>query len=70
METHQSWGRYAIFITWLHRHFPTQGSWIFRYLKTLFFMDLFIALFATSVGHVSCRKNCQTPMSILPNLAR
>ena len=34
METHHSWGRYAIYMTWLHRHFPTQGSWIFRYLKT------------------------------------
>ena len=33
-ETHQSWGRYAIYITWLHRHFPSQGSWIFRCLQT------------------------------------
>ena len=70
METHHSWGRYAIYMTWLHRQFPTQGSWIFHYLKTLFFMDVFIVLFVSTVVHVSWRKNCRTPMSILPNLAR
>ena len=34
METHRSWGRYAIYMICLQRHFPTQGPWIFRYLKT------------------------------------
>ena len=29
-----SWGRYAIYITWLHRHFPTHGWRVFCYLKT------------------------------------
>ena len=70
METHHSWGRYAIYMTWLHRQFPTQGSWIFHYLKTLFFMDVFIVLFVSTVVHVSWRKNRRTPMSIFPNLAR
>ena len=37
---------------------------------TLFFMDVFIVLFVSTVVHVSWRKNCRTPMSILPNLAR
>ena len=28
-----SWGHYAIYITWLHRHFPSEGVTVFRYLK-------------------------------------
>ena len=28
-----SWGHYAIYITWLHQHFPYQGLIVFRYLK-------------------------------------
>ena len=34
MYQQMSWGRYAIFIAWLHQHFPLQGYWVFRYLKT------------------------------------
>ena len=70
METHRSWGRYAIYITWLQRHFPRQGPWIFHYLKTLFFMDVFIVLFVSTVVHVSWRKNGRPPMSIPSSLAR
>ena len=28
-----SWGHYAIYITWLHRRFPSEGVTVFRYLK-------------------------------------
>ena len=28
-----SWGHYAIYITWLHRHFPSEGVTVFRYLR-------------------------------------
>ena len=28
-----SWGHYAVFITWLHRHFPFEGIKVFCYLK-------------------------------------
>ena len=34
MYQQMSWGRYAIYITWLHQHFPHQGYWVFLYLKT------------------------------------
>ena len=33
MRRNASWGRYAVYITWLHRHFPSQGYIVFRYLK-------------------------------------
>ena len=33
MRQNASWGRYAVYITWLHRHFPSQGYMVFRYLK-------------------------------------
>ena len=33
MRQNASWGRYAVYITWLHRHFPSQGYIVFRYLK-------------------------------------
>ena len=29
-----SWGRYAIYITWLNQHFRYQGVIVLRYLKT------------------------------------
>ena len=28
-----SWGHYAVYITWVHRHFPSEGIKVFRYLK-------------------------------------
>ena len=28
-----TWGHYAIYITWLHRHFPSEGLIVFRYSK-------------------------------------
>ena len=33
MKQHASWGRYAVYITWLDRKFPYQGVIVFRYLK-------------------------------------
>ena len=30
-----SWGHYAIYITWLHWHFPSEGVTVFRYLKSI-----------------------------------
>ena len=33
MRQNTSCGRYAVYITWLHRHFPSQGYIVFRYLK-------------------------------------
>jgi len=36
LENHgqRSWGRYALYITWLHKHFPVYGEQVFGYLKT------------------------------------
>ena len=33
MQSQPSWGRYAIFFTWLDRQFPSQGYLMFGYLK-------------------------------------
>ena len=32
-HNHTSWGHYAVYITWLHRHFRSQGIKVFDYLK-------------------------------------
>ena len=33
-ESHISWGHYAVYMTWLHRHFGfTHGCHVFHYLK-------------------------------------
>ena len=69
METY-SWGRDAIYMT-VATSFSHAGTMDFSLFKdTLFFMDVFIVLFVSTVVHVSWCKNCRTPMSILPNLAR
>ena len=33
MKRNPTWGRYAVYITWLHTHFPSQGHVVFSYLK-------------------------------------
>ena len=32
-HNHTSWGHYAVYITWLHRHFPSERVTVFCYLK-------------------------------------
>lgn len=34
MKTNPTWGRYAVYITWLQAHFPSRVQTVFRYLKT------------------------------------
>ena len=33
MNQHASWGRYAVYMTWLDRQFPCHRYIVFRYLK-------------------------------------
>ena len=30
---HTTWGHYAVYITWLHQHFPSKRIEVFDYLK-------------------------------------
>ena len=30
---HTTWGHYAVYMTWLHRHHPAKGIEVFHYLK-------------------------------------
>ena len=32
-HNHTSWGHYAVYITWLHQHFPSKRIEVFDYLK-------------------------------------
>ena len=32
-HNHTTWGHYAVYITWLHRHHPSEGIKVFDYLK-------------------------------------
>ena len=34
IERNPSWGRYAVYTTWLHMQFPSQGQTVLPYLKT------------------------------------
>ena len=33
IHNHTTWGHYAVYITWLHRHHPSKGIKVFDYLK-------------------------------------
>lgn len=36
MKEKCTWGQYAVYIAWLHTHFPTHGEHVWRYLNTLY----------------------------------
>lgn len=70
MNKHATWGRHTVYMTWQDRHFPSQGCIVFRYLKTIFSLDIFISVYSGTITAVLCHKSCLLPTSILPNLVR
>ena len=62
MRQNAFWGRYAVYITGLHRHFLSQG---YLFKATPYRLHLFISVFSVAIFIVSWKQNYPRLMSIL-----